>query len=226
MVPIDDPSWPVCPALPDLSCPNWAGNGNGWCGHVRQFLIGGSDGSDLTPGGDYCVPVVPTMGLFAKVNLGTTLIVPEPKMVQMSLVKPAESPFLTDPEDFIALGLHTEGEGRFTIALAVKDWVRSKLTSESRCEWHTHSIQQERAIQVGLNNEQYMEAHRWCLAYYDKCFECYQSGNNLPFSGTVTDQSGLRTWSASSFGIGDVTAPRSDAENAAKEALRNRFNRA
>lgn len=218
MYPIDDPSWPACPE-------NTNGDGNcaeskdtGWCIHIREFLVGNLDAEDLTPGEDYCIPIFPKYGLYARVNLDVNVLNSDPVMCKLALVKSDPNDvFGIGSDEFINLGIHTAGEGRYYISQIILEWMRSLQCAD--CHHTDHGLKEENSCQQllskGPENSDYW-ANQWSINYLGKCLWCRANEIN---KRTVT-----QNWTASSFGLDGVNnGPGTYSSNTTLAQLQNRF---
>lgn len=220
MLPIDDPSWPVCN---EAGCANEGSSGDGWCAHIRDRFIANEDGNSFSAGMNYCVPIVPEFRLYAEINLGTDIISADPQMVELALVLPITDNMWAPPPDagdLVPLGLHVAGEGRIEIAYNILAWAEANTLPECKDSHHSYPqemrYQRMQSTQTGYDRK----ANMWCLAYYKKCWPCRDDELN-PSTGraSVTPI----PMDAGSFGLDDTVRDNNTANNSAQAALQNRF---
>lgn len=217
MKPEDDVTWPRCPAHTNSS----GHAARHWCDHVRTILVEGRDAPDIEPGARYCVPIVPSLDMFAEVSIGSDLIAGI--SADLALVKGSD-PFAMN-EDLIPLGRWATGEGRLVIASVVSDWAEGH--APDKCTASRHGFPEEMTLQGRPKDDNtFWKANKWCLAYYGHCYPC-QVATQMP--GGVT-ASPVINFDASSFGVnpnefGGGGRPRAavSREQRTRDALRNRF---
>lgn len=213
MSPEDDVTWPRCPVHTNSS-----GHGaRHWCDVVRTFLVKGRDADDIDPGGRYCVPIVPSLDLFAEVSIGSELIAIS---ADLALVKGSD-PFAMN-EDLIPLGRWATGEGRLVIASVVSDWAEGHASD--KCTATSHGFHQEMILQerAKVNDPTFWKANKWCLAYYGNCYPCHTAKPKTADDGPVS-------FNASSFGVdpndfgGSSGSTVGNRQQRTRDALRSRF---
>lgn len=224
MTPADDPQWPDCTDHPTPS----GQAEHHWCDWTRGWLVNGLDAPDITPGMRYCVPVIPTLNLYAEVSIGSDQIITD--TYELSLVK---SEAFTMNEDFVNIGLWVRGEGRLTMSSVIEDW--SMVFTNEVCRVTTHGLNEQRhcdqiARSTDLASPE-KKAMRWCLGYHDMCWPCYKKTLNVQPAQqqrtTVTVSGDPSTFGSSQFGIhaGDfnVSSSRNSRQERTRDALRQRF---
>lgn len=208
MRPEDDERWPNCSFHSTKH----------WCDVTRQFMIDGNDHYLIEPGIRYCVPIVPTMDLYAEVSIDSEAVIPD--SYGFGLVMFAD-PFSME-EEIQSLGLWTRGEGRLSMAASVNDWVEGY--ADDKCNAQSHSFEQEMHYQK-MNGSLEIKANRWCLAYFKRCYPCIKELENKSTATQVVN------FDATSFGVnpsefrsgGSQTFNTNARQNRARDALRNRF---
>jgi hypothetical protein len=213
VTPQDDPAWPIChdgSPLPD-GCKEY--HKTRWCEHVRWEMLNADDKMDF--GMRHVVPVFPHLGFYAEVSVDTERIADV--MATLALVITTD-PFSQD-EEFESLGLWTKGEGRLIVAGAINNWTEAQEAEQ--CTYAGHSYNQEMKLNYwrnvdpnvqqpsGMDYASFWKANKWCIAYHKMCYPCYELEN----ASSVSDPT---------FGLADVTAPRSNTPNQQARGNRNR----
>lgn len=211
MKPDDDVTWPVCDQHTDSH----------WCSHVRDLLALDEDAKSIEAGSRYCIPIVPESDLYAEISI-------DPEQIgiahRLALVKTSlHEQFGMDNEELVYLGMWTPGEGRRVICDIVADWTLAN-SEGAVCEYYSHSFKEEMYIQNVLSKEELSSvlsrSHHWTLAFYKKCFPCYQKA--LRPLGMASEG-----WTATSFGLDDASfaanIPHSMRQHQTQEALRSRY---
>lgn len=204
--PSDDPTWP--------RCSNHQNNQH-WCDVIRDHMLVGADADQLDFGLRFCVPIVPMMDFYAEVSIGTPVT---PICGQLNLVLGTD-PFTVN-EEFVHLGLWTQGEGRLVIASAIANWTE---LAPKECKSTTHGFDEEREVQQAAGDGLWAKANAWCIAYHGSCYPCFvrlqQAGKRAA--------GGMSEFNATSFGL-DPDQFRQKATSSARrgktaELLRQRY---
>ena len=194
MRPENDPSWPTCDEPTHV--PTAGTVIRHWCIPTRDVLMETKDAGQIVPGLRYCVPVVPTMDLYAEVSINSETYAGG-KAAMMALVRDTgqtPDPFgLTTAEEFISLGMWTKGEGRFVMSTAIWAWV--DVNEPEKCTAPTHAFAEEMTLQATLKqtDTEAPRANRWTLAFYNQCIVCFGKLGGAP---------SLPTFDPADFGLG------------------------
>lgn len=223
MTPADDPIWPECHEHRTPS----GQTEHHWCDWTRQTLVDGGDVQDIIPGMRYCVPIVPTLDLYAEVSIGSEQIITD--TYELSLVN---SEAFTLNEDFVNIGLWVRGEGRLTMSSVIDDW--TMVFTNEVCKISSHGLNEQRhcdEIARTPSRPDFQKAMRWCLGYHDMCWPCHKKTLNIQPAQqrvTVNVSGDPSTFGSSQFGInaGDFNVSsdrRSRRADQTRDALRQRF---
>ena len=162
-----DVTWPAC-----VPCDKKYD----WCDHVADLI---RNNKDLVPPSHThnqgvshaAIPYLPQQGVFAEVGWDDEMY---PGARMMYLVK--HTPFAPS-FDFIKeyLGVWNEGEGRASICLTVRDWVRGAVIQQGKhvdCPFSAHGYREQKAI-MELDESQLQLNDFFCLTE-GCCFFCYK----------------------------------------------------
>lgn len=172
MRPQDDPTWPLCFACEEPE----------WCNHRRDLFAAAKDAPEIYPGLRICCPVFPAHDVFAEVSIKPDEVAPG--MAEMALVR---QDVFTDEEEFFDLGVWTRGEGRFSIAAVIQDWIIGH--KPDKCQASTHGFNEEIMLSKikGTIDE---KVSNWYLAFYHTCGPCYTRISSV-VSGGISNNFGL-----------------------------------
>lgn len=196
MIPEDDPTWPDCSQHPD----------HAWCNERMDYLRFNSDAASLTTGMRYCVPIVPTLGMFAEVGIENEIM---PGAAPMYLVRSV--PYTQD-EVLIQIGMWSKGEGRLSMADVLSDWLRGQNNwdKDLRCPNSSHGWNEAQELSR-QKDEPWKKGNAWCIVMYQMCIPCY-----------VKYQAGAQQ---GNFGINTTAVPpdrRSENQQNLMNQLRNK----
>jgi hypothetical protein len=116
--PEQDTSWPLCSHVVAASI-----HGQHWCEEVANQIRAGEDLVHM--GAPICVPYLPSENLYAECRIGDEVSPDKmPGVYRLYVIK--NVPLVPAPHDReeIELTLWSQGEGRASICLTVRDWVR------------------------------------------------------------------------------------------------------
>jgi hypothetical protein len=167
--PTQDGSWPICTAD---NCPE-VYEGKHWCERVANIM---RKGEDLVHIGvtSLCVPYLPSQELYAEVRIDNE-VNPDrmPGVYRLYVVQniPLMPPGMDRKE--IELALWTQGEGRASICLTVRDWVRGLSTEKGHvpCSFSTHGYREN--MKLGKFDAQQWEINDFFCATESACWFCF-----------------------------------------------------
>jgi hypothetical protein len=194
-------TWPEC--SPEI-CPDKL-RGKHWCSTVANRL---RDNDDLVHiDGPICVPYLPAADLFVECKIGDE-VNPEkmPGVHRLYVIK--NVPLVPAPHnrEEIELALWTQGEGRASICLTVRDWVRGLAgMGHVPCTFVRHSYREN--VKSQSFNQAQWEINDFYCATESACWFCYNG--NLKASGSQPDNL-----------IDPLDEPK--AQNDIRQRLRNR----
>lgn len=160
MTPRDDAIFPIC----GDACEVW--QENEWCPHVRDMLLRNRDASSIFPMSRICVPVSPVNKVWAEVSIGEEIA---PGMADFSLVK--SQPFTND-EEFVSLGMWTQGEGRSSMSSVIQEWAAS-FPVDTHCKVTFHGTVQQSLVDTLVFGSYQWAANQWHLNVDNACSYCY-----------------------------------------------------
>lgn len=198
MRPQEDPTWPEC----DICQPTPI-----WCEHIRDLLARARDAHDIEPGLRFCCPVFPVQDVFAEVSIKPDEIAPG--MAEMALVR---EDIFTGEEEFFELGLWTRGEGRFSIAAVIQDWIIGH--KPDKCQASAHGFNEEMML-AKMKGTIAEKVSNWYLAFYDTCGPCYTRMSNVA-SGGISNNFGLNM-------VHTTQQPQSSHSQSIMQSLQSRF---
>lgn len=185
MVPEDDPTWPEC-----------VHGTSHWCEFAQGKIEQHEDSADLALGIRICVPMFPNEVLYAEAAIDSEPIGNSDSAI-LYLVRDS---IISEDEELIPMGIWSPGEGRLIARYTFWDWAKSLNLA---CNYFDHGYKEELAL-TSMSN-----VNIWCLAYYKKCFLCYQKSNK-----------NVINFNASTFGLGEELNQLNFAVNSyAKDGL-------
>lgn len=138
------------------------------------------DGADLVHiGSSVCVPYLPAQELFVEVLIDNE-VNPDrmPGVYRLYVVK--NTPLVPSPHDreLIELALWSQGEGRASICLTVRDWVRGLTVSEHvPCQFTRHGYAEE-AKALKFDDQQW-DINDFFCATESACWFCYNTAQKI-----------------------------------------------
>ena len=177
--PTQDPSWPICTAD---NCPE-VYEGKHWCERVADIMRKGEDLVHIGATG-FCVPYLPSQELYVEVRIDNE-VNPErmPGVYRLYVVK--NTPLVPAPHDRteIELALWSQGEGRASICLTVRDWVRGLGGGgHVPCRFVRHGYK-ENMKQEKFDHQQW-EINDFFCATESACWFCYNTAQAVGSDGT------------------------------------------
>ena len=178
-------------------CGAGSGQEKGWCDHLTQYVRENKDAWELDFGIIFDVPIQPTSGLFAKVQISSEHIanVCAPMTLQV------EDPIVTGATKEYPLGLWNVGEGLWSIRAVVLDWIKATCkidswTQVAACPSSAHTFKHSRQMQRLTPEMTVM--HNWFVAAYGLCIpqwrelQGFSSGNFVPQADDKQDSATMQ----------------------------------
>lgn len=173
--PEDDPSWPVC-----------SHGAKHWCEEVAEVMRSHKDLMHIGAT-SLCVPYLPAQNLFAECRIGDE-VNPDrmPGVHRLYVIK--NVPLVPSPNDReeIELTLWSQGEGRASICLTVRDWVRGLAgNGHLECAFTTHGYRE--VAKLLKFNEAQWEINDFYCATESACWYCYRTAQQVGGVGSLMD---------------------------------------
>lgn len=177
--PENDPSWPGCDHGDTRGTKHW-------CDQVADTIRSGNDLIHLGATG-ICVPYLPSQDLYAEVRIDNEVNPDKmPGVYRLYVVK--NTPLVPAPHDRteIELALWSQGEGRASICLTVRDWVRGLAGGEHiPCQFIRHGYKENM-------KQQKFDAQQWGIndffcATESACWFCFNAAQAVGDTGNFLD---------------------------------------
>lgn len=173
--PEDDMTWPFC------SHNNGGRTKNHWCDEVADALRSNSDLVHID--GPICVPYLPAADLFVECKIGNEVNPDKmPGVHRLYVVR--NVPLVPAPHnrEEIELALWSQGEGRASICLTVRDWVRGLAALDHiECKFVRHSYRE--SVKSQQFNQAQWEINDFFCATESACWFCYNGQVKTAASG-------------------------------------------
>lgn len=165
--PENDPSWPGCDHGDVRTFRHW-------CTQVADTIRSGNDLIHIGKTG-ICVPYLPAEQLYVECRIGEEVSpIKMPGVYRLFVVK--NVPLVPEPFDReeIELALWSQGEGRASICLTVRDWVRGLMgAGHVPCQFSRHGYKENQKLQQ-LNEKQW-EVNDFFCATESACWFCFNA---------------------------------------------------
>lgn len=190
MTPEDDPYWPKCQH-----------GVKHWCDTVSQMMSTNGDSIHIEPGVPICVPVFPSLELYAHVTVDTDEVVPNFCHTLWLVLDSDLDPFNIGNATIATenIGLWTVGEGRIAMASTIMDWTEA-FGMDHICTGPRHGFREEMLIKQReeMQDQTWIRANQFAIRYLKHCIPCDNA--TKPEFGAPSS-----TFTGTDFGMGEVT---------------------